>query len=449
MRKTPTTIGARPPLAALLSLCALLASAQARPGPDFLRADPALAELGAAPEPLGYRDLARASLLASGVDPELVAGYESKIESLLGRMRLRVDAAAGDAALGEAVLAFLHEDRLRAYREDATALDGLLDTGRYNCVSSAALYLIATRALGLETSGVRTPDHAFCTLTAGGRVIDVETTNPYGFDPGGKKEFKDSFGRTTGYAYVAPGGYGDRRAIGAREMAGLILCNRASLLERARRFEEAAKLGVDYAALCPGPESRAFLADRINNLVADQEARGDYAGAEASAEAAAAAYPKEAGLAALAGELELVRAVNQGPFAEAVGVIDRVFAAGEVDASRYAEAISAVYGNEAGRLGSGGDWLGAAALAEAGAAKLAPGGSAASGSAGRERGRLAAVAATMRRNFVAGAHNSFARLYNAGSYADAAAAIESALASMPGDKTLERDLAAARAAARK
>jgi len=374
---------------------------------------------------------------------------------------------------------------------------------------------------------VRTLDHAFATVQIGARSIDVETTNPFGFDPGGKKEFKDSFGRVTGFAYVAPGGYGDRRAISARSLVGLILTNRASSLERSRRFADAVRLGADYAALCPGPESLGFLADRINNLVADLEARRDFAGAESSAQAAAAALPgvarlvelartasfnraaslarsgdwaaafdaalrlaqssppgdravalllsnslaglaqdlarggdyeaarraiaqrasragREAAAAAYAvvGEGELVHAANSLPFAAAASCADRILAAGEVKPERYARALSAIYGNEAGRLGSGGDWLKGAALADQGAALMAISG-------GGDRG-LVRIAQALRHNFVADAHNRFAKLYNAGDFAQARAVIQDAIAAggatMARDGSLARDLAAAESA---
>jgi hypothetical protein len=535
MRKTMLRLA----LPSLLLCLALAAPAQAAaPGgaaarrlPDFLVGDPGFAELGALAEPLGLASLERAALLASGVTPDRAPAYESRIASLLEGLRSEAGGIADPAAKGEAILTFLHKTVFRSYGENATTLDGILDTGMFNCVSSAVLYTLAARELGLETQGVRTSDHAFCALVVGNRRIDVETTNPYGFDPGNKKEFKDSFGRATGFAYVAPGGYGDRRAIGDRALVGLILSNRASLLERRGRFAEATRLGADYDELCRDADSYAFLIDRINNLVADLESRRDFAGASAAAKAAAEAFPQEPRIASLAetasynraaalaqsgdwagafdmatalekdlapdsptgaasaeekllselaanalanlaqsyarsgdfaggrgavaeragpagpeaakaaysviGDAELVRAANSLPFAKAVAAADRILASGEVALTRYAQALAAIYGNEAGRLGTGGDWLGGAALAEAGVAKLAA--AKAPGDGG-----LALIARNLRRNFVAEAHNRFARLYNSGDYAGAAAAIEKALAAMPGEASLERDLSAAR-----
>jgi hypothetical protein len=489
-------------------------------GPAFLEPDPGFAEIGALAEPLGTARLERAALLASGVEPERLAPYESRLNRILGDLRSETGkaadpAAAATAAQAEAVLTFLHDNVLRDYREDATTLDGVLDSGLFNCVSSAVIYALAARSLGIETAGARTSDHAFCTVRVGGRSIDVETTNPYGFAPGGKKEFKDSFGRATGYAYVAPGGYGDRRAIAVGDLVGLILSNRASLLERSGRFAEAARLGADYSSLCPGPDSRNFLVDRVNNLVADFEGRSDYADAETAARAAAAAIPGEARLASLSrdaaydhavvlgqagdwkgacdaalrvvrafpsdsaaaalaanslsalaqdyagkgdfasarraiaerasgagpsaaaaayavvGDIELVSAANDRPFAEASAAADRIRAAGEASAVRYAEAVERIYGSEAERRGSGGDWLGGAAVAELGASK-APG-----------DGNLARLARTLRHLFVVDAHNRFVRLYNSRDYSGAAAAMTAALAAMPADDLLKNDLATA------
>jgi hypothetical protein len=502
---------------------------------SFLASEPRFEELGSLAEPLSLESLEEAALLASGVKGDALGPYEDRLAKLFSSLRGEAGSIQDEAAKGEAVLAFLHRGTLKAYSEDATTLDGILDTGRYNCVSSAVLYALAAKSLGLEVEGARTSDHAFCVLVARGRRIDVETTNRYGFDPGEKKEFKDSFGKATGYAYVAPGSYGDRRRASARELVGLILSNRASTLERSGRFAQAAQLGSDYAALCPGDETRAFLADRVNNYIADLASRRDFAGAEAAAIAAAEALPSEPKLVALAktasynraaamaqagdwagafdratsllaankdsmakalselassslmglalkdarkgdyasaraavaqraaraesaavkaayaaiGDMELVQAANELPFDAALGAADRLLGSGEVEWTRYAQAALTFYGREASRLGKAGDWLGAAAVAEAGAARLGDGKLGDAKAAAVQAGELKRLAQAMRRNYATMAHNRFAALYNAGKYAEAQAAIEEALALLPGDESLARDLAMAREAASK
>jgi len=307
MKKTSGAAAFAAALFLMSSFPALAVDAPAAP----LAAEPGFAEMGALPDPMPLRSLIEAAILASGIEAGRRSAYVERIDGLLDALAATIDAKAaqygeagdsapdgpapdgppnGEYARGEAVLAFLHDTVFFRYEADATTLDLALDMGRYNCVSSALIYMIAARSVGLEVRGVKTSDHAFCVLAAGsgGRDIDIETTNRYGFDPGNKKEFKDSFGRVTGYAYSPPGNYARRDRVADGSFVGLVLSNRAGLFERSGRYAEALRLGADMDALAPGPESRAFLLDRVNNVAAELSKRGDYAGARALADRARA-----------------------------------------------------------------------------------------------------------------------------------------------------------------
>jgi hypothetical protein len=180
-----------------------------------------------------------------------------------------------ERAKAEGVLTFIHENYLQRYNALQTRVDTLFDTGRFNCVSSAVLYVILAKAMNLDVAGVATKDHAFATVTINGEVIDVETTNAYGFDPGNRKDFHDGFGQVTGFAYVSPKNYRDRAAIGTVELVSLILTNRTTELEKARRYSEAVPLAVDRSTLLtfrdPIPNSalfadpKTYLLDRLFN----------------------------------------------------------------------------------------------------------------------------------------------------------------------------------------
>ena len=94
--------------------------------------------------------LERAALLASGLNPDRIGPYASRLARIVEETGSEAEKAAGAPTASattkaESVLKFLHENLLRAYREDATTLDGILDSGLYNCVSSAVLYMIAAR----------------------------------------------------------------------------------------------------------------------------------------------------------------------------------------------------------------------------------------------------------------------------------------------------------------
>jgi tetratricopeptide (TPR) repeat protein len=208
---------------------------------------------------LSWGDLAEAGLWASAVASQTGrTDQAAEIRRLIGNaaeeLRGAPDLPAEPGKRGEYVLSYIHRKFLKSYSAFQTRLDTLLQNGRYNCVSSAVLYLVLGRAVGLDVRGVVTRDHAFATVWAGGDSWDVETTNPYGFDPGSRREFHDQFGKVTGFAYVPARNYRDRTAIGPLELVSLILSNRVAEAEDRGRFDEAVTLAVNRAALLAGRE---------------------------------------------------------------------------------------------------------------------------------------------------------------------------------------------------
>ena len=258
---------ALPLLLALLLLPALFpAGLAAQTVTSSLEPSGAAERLAALQEPLADADFLRAALELSGV-----GGRE--LEEALSRVRALSSEAAGLRALpvrerAEGLLELLHRRVFRQYDERQTRLHVLLGTGRFNCVSSAVLYGLLARSLGLEFRAVQTSDHAFIRVTAGAGGAagtggaegwDVETTNPYGFDPGSRREFTDSFGRVTGYSYVPPGQYSRRRELGDKGLLALILYNRNAEDTEAGRYLEALQPAVDAHALRGDPESAERL----------------------------------------------------------------------------------------------------------------------------------------------------------------------------------------------
>jgi len=193
--------------------------------------------------------LAEISLWASG-DASL-SGLE-KIKSTAASINEAIDPASSEKEKAEFILNYMHKNILKSYSLYQTRVDVLLSNGRFNCVSSAVFYVILCKSAGLNASGVMTKDHAFAMVHINGQNFDVETTNPYGFDPGNRKEFHDSSGNTTGFAYVPPQNYRDRQTISQIELVSLILNNRISDLEKANNFSAAVPLAVDRAALLLG-----------------------------------------------------------------------------------------------------------------------------------------------------------------------------------------------------
>ena len=209
--------------------------------------DEAVLAIGEANEPLPLEALIRAAFLASGAkDEELNGRIEAILEIIdsLGPL-----ASLEMTSKGEALLEWIHENLLTRYVELQTSLIVLLEKGTYNCVSSAILYMLLARGIGIPIHGVLTEDHAFCHIpVAGGAIgIDVETTTIHGFDVGSRKLARDSFTRRTGFTYIPAGK--QRRDIGEKELISLIYQNRISMLQKFGGWNEAVGLSLDRWAL--------------------------------------------------------------------------------------------------------------------------------------------------------------------------------------------------------
>jgi tetratricopeptide (TPR) repeat protein len=451
-----------------------------------------------------WQDLAEAALWASGVsDPAAALPVrggrpQPSFNELI--LAAAVELSSSPALpmdlreRGEFVLSFMFEKFLKTYAEQQTKLDEILISGRYNCVSSAVLYTILGTAVGLDVRGVMTRDHAFVTVTTGSEAIDVETTNPFGFDPGSRREFHDRFGQLTGFAYVPARNYRDRVFISQLELVSLILSNRIAELESRGRYSEAVPLAVDRAILLSQRKdqvSSSFfsdpqkdLMDRIFNFGASLLKAGKETEALGWAAAAEGRFPddprwqefifaalnnrlvkllKSQGvnearrtlsantprlspanfdrLDALVLEAELVNFSNHISGAdEAEAALEAISAAERraiLPPARITEMRTFVLLKEGERLKNEEDIAAAIAFTEAGIARY-----------GRNS-RLDEALRVYRSNRVAALHNTFAELFNRGDYPDAYRIIQAALEEFPGNRQLMSDLTLAEQAMQK
>ena len=206
-------------------------------------------EAGRQKQGYSWTELAEISLWASGdTRASNLQGIKSAVSSLLNSKDL--PSSGRDRA--EYILTYLHRYYLRTYSTAQTGVDIIFTHGRYNCVSSAVLYMIFCEAAGVEVSPVMTKDHSLVTVRVNGAEIDVETTNRYGFDPGDKKEFHDQFGRLTGFTYTSQRNYHERQNISKIELVSLIFYNRIKDYNRQNRYADAVPLAVDRAAMLTG-----------------------------------------------------------------------------------------------------------------------------------------------------------------------------------------------------
>lgn len=154
--------------------------------------------------------------------PEFVRAF-SAYENLKNYCRASGIENLGEEERGEAVLSAMYSKVLSQYSLKQTKVDVALNSGVYNCVSSALLYLALASDFGLDARVQQTFRHAFVTLyLSDGRKIDVETTNPYGFNPGTKKSVQQDSKK---YAVVPRNYYSSRREISKRRAVTLVAKN--------------------------------------------------------------------------------------------------------------------------------------------------------------------------------------------------------------------------------
>ena len=240
-------------LAALLLFVSQTARAQNRP-PVFprLEPDPKALEyhsLGARASGYTWEEYAQISLWVSGDNS---TANMDRIRAAANALNSSRELPAGGRERAEFVLTYMHSNILRSYSLYQTRVDTIFSNGRFNCVSSAVLYMILCESAGISTSAVVTRDHAFVIVHIDGQNIDVETTNRYGFDPGSRREFHDNFGTLTGFAYVPAHNYRDRRTISKIELVSLILINMIADHERQNRYADSVPVAIDRAALLLG-----------------------------------------------------------------------------------------------------------------------------------------------------------------------------------------------------
>jgi len=225
---------------------------------------------------LPWDELATLSLLLSGLPPEKASAYVVKLKAIAEEAKQKT-AGLTPKESADVLLQFLHSSTLRTYRYDQTRVDVLLDTGVFNCVSSALVYMVIAKSLGLSVSAVATSDHAFCQVVIDSHAYDVETTTSLGFDPGNRREFHDSFGKLTGFSYVPSGNYSRRTQLDGTGLASLVLNNLIAFAQQRNDNTSPVGLAWDTYALLGTREAKDVVYHVYNNYIATYNTKGRYA----------------------------------------------------------------------------------------------------------------------------------------------------------------------------
>ncbi len=143
----------------------------------------------------------------------------------------------------EKILFLMYENILSKYHITQNRLDVAFEKGTYNCVTATVLYTALAKNAGLSVRAQKTKDHCFSTLyTSDGKKIDIETTNPYGFNPGVKKDLSENKDMSR-YTVVPKSNYSNRLEVSDRVLVSLIAGNLTSRMIARNDYKNAVPLG--------------------------------------------------------------------------------------------------------------------------------------------------------------------------------------------------------------
>lgn len=465
-------VGPMAPIAAETTTALPSALPILQPGWPRLVPDSRVTDGAGSADALDAEEFARLALVASGADDATVGALLLRLDARAGELASSLPAGADARAKGEAILPFMYRSIISKYSLYQTRLDVALQSGEYNCVSSAILYAYFAKRLGLDVAGVETPDHSFCTVAIDGARVDVETTNPYGFDPGSKKDLPAENENIKKYVVVPQTQYRNRKPISDRRLVALIYNNRVSRLEKAGKYDEAVPLGIDawklqgdaasaagrnerFMNYAVGLVKRGKSAEAVDFILYVTEAFGDDAryaelvtGAMgeslnammkakdfASAFEFLSAYREKVRFASFA-ELEKTVTVNYlqyiaetRPFPEAIAALDSALGSpGALGGAEYERIFAYAHYREADRISTASGWLEAVALLDKGL------------SAFPKNADMARQRSVYVQNYASDVHNEAARAWNAGDKDRAKAIVRSGLEKVPGNTLLSNDL---------
>lgn len=165
----------------------------------------------------------------------------------------------------EYTLLFLYENIFFQYSLLQTQVDVTLNKGVYNCVSSSIIYMYFMKRLNIPVIAIETPVHAFCAVKINDQLIDVETTNPYGFNPGEKKDISINQNQKK-YAIVPAKDYKGRHNVDDKRIIALIYNNRISNLQKQNKNRDTITLACSaYFLQNKSDESLSILNKCVYN----------------------------------------------------------------------------------------------------------------------------------------------------------------------------------------
>ena len=88
-----------------------------------------------------------------------------------------------EQARAKRVFTYLHDEVFTRYEARQSSVVRTLEEGTYNCVSASILFNAMLDDMGIRTAAMEAPSHAYSVFWGGGKRVEVEPTNPRGFEP--------------------------------------------------------------------------------------------------------------------------------------------------------------------------------------------------------------------------------------------------------------------------
>ncbi|MEX0714025.1 MAG: hypothetical protein WD278_16930 [Pirellulales bacterium] len=232
-----------------------------------------------------------AALVAGGTsDSDRIEAYRTRVEQSIDRLRQTGAAGQEPRDRAQAVFELLHRRICYGdYQVECTDPAETLDTGRYNCVSSAVLFNCLAEGVGLTALAVEKPGHAYSVLELADERLDVETTCSRWFeivdDPQARREILSRAtahlngpidGRSARFG-PPPAEYVADRELSRPALVALIYYNRGVDFLEERRFEEA--VAANAKAWRLDPDSRTIFGNllaALNNWALDLADRAEF-----------------------------------------------------------------------------------------------------------------------------------------------------------------------------
>ncbi len=376
------------------------------------------------------RNFAYIGLVASGADDEKIRAHLETLENLAKEFSKNLPSGFSNEEKADAALAFIYEKILSRYQLVQTRVDVAMESGVYNCVSSDVIFIYFAKTLGIPVRAVETPNHAFCTIESDGKNIDVETTNPFGVNPGRKRVSELPNGGKQ-YLSVPAKHYQNRHDVDDRRLLAIIYNNRIASLQK-QRGANAATIGlaVDACALQANSASGVqTVAECVCNYAADLSAAGKYDDALALVLRAQEIFGANKNYSVV------IESANYNILADKMETLPLEDALQElrlkrefISAQNYSKLLGYAYARAAKNFGDRHEWKNAIQIAERGLSD-AP-----------NDLNLKRAASIYKQNYAIDFHNRAAALFNAGDIEGAQKTIREGLLEIPDSQVLKNDL---------